>query len=108
MRKLINNKTGSTLIEVVIAVALFTLVAGIATSAMVSSAKVTEEGYKKRPVYESSVGNMDETLMSAPAADVGEDVTVDVEFPSGNTKQIDSKIIVSNNFGGIGVVKMKN
>jgi prepilin-type N-terminal cleavage/methylation domain-containing protein len=127
MKKLVNNNSGMTLVEVLVAVAIFALVTTGIIAAMASSARVTTNNEKTREAYESYVGAADVALGSGASDGAGyivEDSSVSVDFQETGTKYAGStavevqKITVEppkNDdgtdkypyYGGVGVVKVK-
>ncbi len=84
-----SNKHGETLVEVVIAVGIFTIVACAIMGVLVSSGNITQSNENMRVNYENVVGVMDCYIKNADAS-LGADISVDVEFKSSSThKTID-------------------
>ncbi len=108
MKALLKNKKGTTLVEVVIAVALLTIISSAIVGTMYSSHKVTQNNYEKRVEYENAVGRMDQELSSAGTA-TGDNVDVEVKFPTGASSTVPCTKIVEKNLAdgslNIGVVK---
>jgi type II secretory pathway pseudopilin PulG len=114
IRKLVKNKKGTTLVEAVIAVGMFSIIATALVSVLISSNKVTNSNMELRQNYESSVGRMDSQLETSvgtepPAGStvVTSDVDVTVKFPSGSTASVACEQSLDGSYGGIGIVKAK-
>lgn len=114
MSKLLRNKCGSTLIEVVIAIAVFVVVASGIMVVMISSQSITLNNYEKRQKNEVIVGSMDVALSSKAEGSTEittgsmsvSDMDVDVSFSSGDPLSIPSQSMVNTN-QHIGFVKKK-
>jgi type II secretory pathway component PulJ len=123
MKKLINNKNGSSLVEVVVAIAMFSIVATAIVAVLFSSRTVTDQNMDMRINYENTVGRMDrkleagtETTTAAPAggsgdsgsSDVSSDVEVSVKFPTDSSAvSVSSVKTVDGKYNGVGIVKAK-
>jgi type II secretory pathway pseudopilin PulG len=110
MKISLKSNSGSTLVEVVIAVAVFTIVASSITAILVSSQKLSFNNYDSRKNYEGAVGTMDSALDgSSDSIEVNtEEATISVSFPSGGggSTNIDVQKILDDDYH-IGVVKKK-
>lgn len=108
MKALLKNKNGTTLVEVVIAVALLTVISSAIVGSMYSSHRVTLSNYNKRAEYEKAVSRMDQELSSA-SMPTGDNVDIVVNFPTGASSTVPcTKVVEKNMTGGslsVGIVK---
>lgn len=107
MKALIKSKEGFSLIEMVIAIALFTVISCGVVGALVTSQRTTVLQYESRPKYESAVGIMDEKLDQDLSAVAGEDISVSVQFPGGGTSNVSAKAIRNADMQNVAIVKKK-
>jgi type II secretory pathway component PulJ len=115
MKCVINSKKGSSMVEVVVAIAIFTIMATAIVAILFSSRTVSEENLTIRKSYESTVGRMDSQLegeLSATPAGGGSttltDVSVSVKFPTDSSAtSVDCQKAVDGTYGGVGIVKAK-
>lgn len=115
MNKLLKNKSGMTLVEVVIAIAVFVVVSSGIMVVMVSSQNVTVSNYNRRIKNEVVVGSMDKALSGKTVEGSTEpdtssmetnDMDVAVQFSAGSDMSIPSQ---SKTYTGqhIGIVRIK-
>lgn len=104
-----------TLVEIIIALAIFAIISTAIVAVLYSSQNTTEVNSRVRIGYESAVGEMDVMLEPGSEATTTtpvdsnystEDVTAKVTFPSGSEMSIPSKKVVNNNYSA-GYVKAK-
>lgn len=105
MKALIKSKEGSTLVEIVIAVALLAVISSGILTVLITSHRETMLTYDSKPKYEEAVGKMDIMLDSDTSAVSGDSVTVNVEFPVGGNVSVDSKVIKDPDLANVAVVK---
>lgn len=107
MKALIKSKEGFSLIEMVIAIALFTVISSGVLMAMVSSQHTSLKEYENKPKYEATVGKMDEMLDGDTSSTPGTDTSVNVQFPTGANVNVNSKVIRDNELGNVAIIKVK-
>jgi type II secretory pathway pseudopilin PulG len=107
VKKLLSSKDGNTLVELIIAVALFTIISSAVMGSMVTAQKISSSNHENKPKYEAKVGAMDEMLNGDTSAVDGEDVNVTVKFPTGDSVTVASKKIKDDELQNIAIVKKK-
>ncbi len=86
---IISHKKGESLVELVIATAVFVVVASAIMGVMTSSGRITEKNAQMRVNYENVVGIMDCYLNNADPA-LGTDYEVNIDFnATGNNKTVE-------------------
>ena len=105
MKNILKSNKGFTLVEVTIALALFTIVGSAIVGSLMAAQKNSYKLYESKPVYESTVGTMDEMLDSDTSAVAGDPATVSVSFPTGDTVSVSSKVIRDSNLKNVAIVK---
>jgi type II secretory pathway pseudopilin PulG len=89
MKKICNilkDKQGTTLVEVVIATAVLTIISSAVVGVLYSSSNVTESNQKIRDNHETAVGVMDTYIKNADSS-LGTDISVDIEFGYNSSHQ---------------------
>ncbi|GEM_PF-5524331 len=105
MKALIKSNEGSTLIEIIIAIAVFAVIGSGILTALITSHRTTMLNYDTKPKYEDAVGRIDEILSSDTSSVSGDPVNVTVEFPSSSTVTVGSKVIRDASLANVAVVK---
>lgn len=103
MKNLLKSNDGVTLVEIIIAIAVFVVVSSMAVTVMVSSQKITMNNYEQYTEVEKKIGVMDQTLNSNSGI-AGEEVDVKVDFPDGSSVTLDATKMLDSDYH-IGIIK---
>lgn len=104
LNKLIKNKRGSSLVEILIATAVLVIISSGIMAALLTSTKTTVVNEDIRYDHERAVGRMD-TYIDAADTSIGTDITVNVKFGYDNsTNTVDCVKIYQSNLPGAELV----
>lgn len=105
MKRLIKSKNGFTLVEVIIAVAIFTIFSISMVSIMYSVRNSTLSNYNTKPKYEDHIGVMDQQLKTDVSGVAGDSINVEVQFPNSTSVNVPSKVIRDSELANVSIVK---
>lgn len=94
MKKLIKNRKGFTLVELVIAVGIVAIVTTMFASAMATAHGITDESAEKNSTRENVVGTMDQYTRNHGTTGNESDETITVTFPTGGNEDIECRKIM--------------
>lgn len=105
MKKLLLSNSGVSLIELVIAVAILSIIASFAATALYAGVKSENKNSVTRQNVEDIAGALDTCF---DTTSTGTDMTVTVNFPASASENVDCTKIMDSVYGmDIGIVKVK-